>query len=823
MRSKFILRRNGRATPIRTRLLRTRITVEYLERRDVPSFITVPTYGTGDSVTDVVTADFNGDGAVDVAAANHSSGGGIGAAVLLNAGDGTFLPKTTYPTGKEPISVAVGDFNHDAAPDLAFASSVNNSVSVLINQGGGTFSPFFEYGTATAPSAVITADFNNDGNLDLALSNKTSPAGSVSLLLGNADGTFQDYRSFPAGKSPTALASGDLNGDGRLDLVVTDAIDGSVRILRGSGTGVFRRPVPFAAGPSPRSVAVGDVNGDGALDLAVVNDQYQNGQFNVLVNNGDATFGSPIMQSYGHEPTDVLIADFNSDGVTDLAIGDDGALGKIGIATGHGDGNFDFPISYVSGSSAQAVVASDVNGDGTADLIAANNFSIGILIGTGAGAYAAPLEAGAKGGVDSLGTGDFNDDGRPDLAALEDDHPNGTNGRVAILLNSGGGHFERVGSYPLNNDARQGVTGDFNGDGVLDLAMTLEDYPTGAIGVLLGNGDGTFAAPIEHPLDAYPISAAVGDLNGDGFNDVVFNNYIGVDVGVLISQGDGTFEPVEFFAAGAEPSRPLLGDVNDDGALDVVVTSANTAATVSVLLGNGDGTFAAPLSVFSGGIAAGAADFNADGNPDLVALLPAKVSKVHIVLGNGDGTFQAAISYDAGPAAYNAAIEDFDNDGVLDIAVSSSTSANFTGVPSLSVFLGRGDGTFKPAQTYLTANVGIYEMVAADFTGDGFIDLGAEHSGGEDDVAIYVNDSVWGPAPIDGGPGMDAISSIANQQGSETISPVSNEAGLDQVDDPESEQSAKAKLQTKPGVRVIRAIATHHVQRVDDMMMNWDI
>src|SRR6266852_2860168 len=182
-----------------------------------------------------------------------------------------FQAQTTFATGTNPVSVAIGDFNGDGKLDLAVAnsSSRSNTVSVLLGNGDGSFQPQTTFATGSTPTSVAIGDFNGDGKLDLAVANANSA--NVSVLLGNGDGSFQAQTTFATGFIPESVAIGDFNGDGKLDLAVANGGDNNVSVLLGNGDGSFQAQTTFATGTNPQSVAIGDFNGDGERDLAVAN------------------------------------------------------------------------------------------------------------------------------------------------------------------------------------------------------------------------------------------------------------------------------------------------------------------------------------------------------------------------------------------------------------------------------------------------------------------------------------------------------------------------------------------------------------------------
>ncbi|PYM12489.1 MAG: hypothetical protein DME18_11285 [Verrucomicrobia bacterium] len=279
-------------------------------------------------------------------------------------------------------------------------------------------------------------------------------------------------------------------------------------------------------------------------------------------------------------------------------------------------------------------------------------------------------------------------------------------------------------NYQTGSGCWSVAVGDFNGDGKLDLAAA-NSY-TQKLSVLLGNGDGTFQTAVGYGAGSYYQSVAVGDFNGDGNPDLAVPS-------VMLGNGDGTFQAPVSSAAGTHPGPLAVADFNRDGKLDLAVANIYTDQ-VSVLLGDGDGTFQKAVSYGAGwdsqSVAVG--DFNGDGNPDLAvpsyAIGDFKINAVSILLGNGDGTFQSAVDY--GPVDLPVAVAsgDFNRDGKLDFAVANNNSRD------VSVLLGKGDGTFQHAVNYGTG-IGPRWIVTADFNSDGHLDLASANEGSGD---IYV-------------------------------------------------------------------------------------
>jgi hypothetical protein len=214
----------------------------------------------------------------------------------------------------------------------------------------------------------------------------------------------------------------------------------------------------------------------------------------------------------------------------------------------------------------------------------------------------------------------------------------------------------------------------------------------------------------------------VGDFNGDGKLDLAVMNRKSNTVSILLGNGNGTFEKQVAYPAGTSPISGATADFNGDGKLDLAIANEDSR-TISILLGNGDGTFQAPVAraFAAAGHSASAssvfaADFNEDGNMDLAVTDSSTVpGTVSILLGKGDGTFQPAVDYPTAAKALSVTAGDFNGDGKLDLAVSASSGF-------VSVLLGKGDGTFQPHVDYAT---GAYpsSVTVGDFNGDGKLDL----------------------------------------------------------------------------------------------------
>ena len=316
--------------------------------------------------------------------------------------------------------------------------------------------------------------------------------------------------------------------------------------------------------------------------------------------------------------------------------------------------------------------------------------------------------------------GDFNGDGRPDVAVVI------TGGdAVAILLNRGDGTFDKP-EYLHVGFPRAVVAGDFNRDGHVDLAVTAFNGTNTVVDIFLGNGDGTFQTKPQHyPLFGGGQSIVAADFNGDGAPDLAVATVN--RVAILLNRGDGTFAPAAYYnVGGGNPRNIAAGDFNGDGLPDLAVPNGRKGA-VTILLNNkgAPGTFSA-LDVIPTGanpIGVAVADFNHDGNEDLAVVNSAFAEPaVTILLGNGDGTFRPRASYNGANFSDVIVAGDFNGDGNADLVVGSFTS-------STRYMAGNGDGTFGP-QLDVPGDVFSEFLQSADLNGDGRPDLVVTPAGG---------------------------------------------------------------------------------------------
>jgi hypothetical protein len=598
------------------------------------------------SVTSLVTADMNNDNKLDVVLT--CSEGFV--AILLGNGDGTFQKPAYYSVPTSSFLIPPADLNADGFPDVAIANA--SSVTVLLNQGRnspGTLSSPTSYAAPPIQFRLLgVGDFNGDGKPDLlGTANADSPGLGFQFITyaGNGDGTFQSPQTQSTSSAGAAVIA-DVNHDGFSDVVyiANPPFAGEpqvIQVLLGNSTGQFTLGSSLTLDPS---INYGSLAFAGSTSNGVNSNLALGGlATTILLGDGKGSFIPGPTYAIAGSPLPAT----GSDGKTNLVFVTETG---VSLLRGNGDGTFQGLPNLPVGPT--GFVASDFNRDGLTDIaFIGDNGNLTTAVGRGDGTLAVTSQIAATAG-EFLLAADFNGDGRPDVVAIlpgvsmQEIVPDS---QLFFYKGNGDGSFEPASAAVdlLTSAAIHAITGDFNGDGHLDIVVSFignqpnQGESNQAIIAFPGNGDGTFGTPVLLATQSSfnPASSLLAaDLNNDKRTDLIWNNI------VFLGQSDSSFQQQPLGLLGT----PLaIGDLNGDGIPDILIQPSveGVAAPAAVYAGNGDGTFqstpfftSAALPQSDSVTSALFADVNADGHTDM---LLQHQDGFTVYLGDGKGHFIA--------------------------------------------------------------------------------------------------------------------------------------------------------------------------------------
>lgn len=629
--------------------------------------------GAGVRADTLVSGDFDGDGWIDLAACDtparavhvvwNLGGSGFGAPVLVEAGadtvhgaaadldadgrmewvtvqrmsrtltihrlrrEGMLRRSVLLPDGVVPDWVFAGDANGDGKADLVVLSGAERLALVLAGDGQDGFVEMNRVRTGPGPVAVAIRDFDGNGTPDLIVGCQGSAGeghsdGDVRVFAALAGGVYADPVLVLRGSRPQSLAVQDLDGDGDVDVVVAcqgssigGHVDAGLAVLRNGGRGAL---VPFGrygTGGQTRGLAVGDLDRDGALDC-VTGNLVSDGVLEFR-GSGDATFAAPVMPATRISPRSV-VEDFDHDGWLDL-----GTTTSAGfrIYRGGGDGTFAVAAG-TSGPIVGGAARGDFNGDGLTDIAGSGSESgfVVVALTTREGQFAAEHRRSTGRQPRALAVGDFVRDGYDDIAVALGPAP----GAIWVLTLGSGGLFDREIRHDARDDISSMRSADFDGDGRVDLAVTLPNLDgvggPGTVLVYLGDGTGRLRLAASQQTGPGATSMRTGDFNGDGIVDLVTADAEAGGVSVLLGRGDGSFRSRVAYRTGRFPYAVEAYDMDRDGLLDLVVGNSGSPS-IAVLRGSGDGSFTL-VGLWGGGVNLSGVlvgDFDGNGRRDLAA------------------------------------------------------------------------------------------------------------------------------------------------------------------------------------------------------------
>lgn len=539
----------------------------------------------------VTAADMDGDGDLDIISANQSANT---ISVLLNNGDGTFAKAIDFPAhGLYPIAISVADLNNDGRLDMVTSNSGSNDISVLLN---GVHIPKVEQVTPSLASKVtlVGGTLINPLNVkfNTRLDEKTLSPQTVRLH-GSQSGDHAvriSYSSESNTMKIEPLGADPKTGDGRA------------------------AGARFFPGEQVKIVLSSEIRSREGLKM---NTGYTS-SFDIQPELGYGSFYKQERAEQPRSPASEMAVDLDGDGHLDLVslqAGDD----SITIYYNGSKGIFQAPSRLATGGfDACEAVAADFDHDGRLDIAIVNRLTsdVSVFYNEGERRFSKPLIIPITSMPVSLTAGDFNGDGLIDIAT-----GNRNSKDVSLLFNAGQRRFQPPVSLPIEHSSAKLATVDFDGDGMDDLVSLNQDSDT--LSLFRNNGDGTFIRKDElQLLPSSPRMVLTRDINQDGAADILTVNSASGDVAIFINNGQGSFRKPYYFPVAANPTGAALADVDGDGWLDLVVSSdaglsmylnQKTANQIKVNFRKG---LDIPLA---GAITPVAADFNGDGAPDLLS------------------------------------------------------------------------------------------------------------------------------------------------------------------------------------------------------------
>ncbi|OUS01567.1 hypothetical protein A9Q86_07265 [Flavobacteriales bacterium 33_180_T64] len=702
---------------------------------------------------EVILGDFNSDENLDMATANYDTNS---VAIRLGNGDGSFAAATTITVGQGPSSLTIGEFNGDGIQDIATANL--ESLTILIGDDTGGFTIASEV-TTSGTAAIKVGEFNGDGIQDLIVKPYLSTA--ITIYTGDGAGVFTNYYVSNIGSNISSLAIGDFNSDGITDTALTSVNPQFITLLIGSGPEInlkgnditieegeavtsFENNTNFGRVQTGESVVkTFTIENNGNASLIILNDAISfigndADLFNVInmtpstsilpneVFSFEVQF-SPDSEGMKETTLHVLNNDCNTSDYS-FAIEGEGAAFSMPNYTNQG------AYSVISGNNISIMPDSNNVPINVVSAIASVDYSGSVASPHFEGSFVVDPETGIINVINAKPEGVYtvNVRGLQNLSTAAEDTKTFT--LTVTSPECSDAAFREI-QNELNGGRGNAIAeGDFNEDGITDIVSILTSNFSEAINgvnINLGNPDGTFQNPQFVTVGSNGLEGvSVSDFNGDGHQDLL-TRAIG-KLYLNLGAGDGSFGTSLDFSISSQFRSHEVGDFNNDGKQDIIL---KYSGTLTCLTGNGDGTFVAITSShsFSNPVELKAGDFDKDGNLDFIVLEDHGGIDVYRGYGNGLFHHNSANNIDIDGLSAYYAMGDFNNDTILDIAVSSQDYTQEAEIGSFKIYFGDGNANYNAGPS-----------IAADYSEIGALNVGDFNGDSNQDILVNYKDVILG-------------------------------------------------------------------------------
>lgn len=663
-------------------------------------------YQTAKAPLDIFTADLNNDNKVDIIVPNTGDvffpppGYGTTVSIYINLGNGSFGTPINVAVGTSPVGVVAADFDNDNDNDIAVANyghnGQGNTVTIIVNNGNGTFTPSGNYPAGESPYKLSAAKINDDNLIDLVIANDNQ---KLNVLINGGANNFSnrtEYNVLPPNTTVVypVINLADIDNDTDTDILysnvkaMNDSSQGVVVLLKNNGNGTFGSTIEVSrinnVVGGRWDIETADLNNDGWKDIISTEGGYL---CIISLNDGAGNFPNSYPETdfltFGLFTNDLMVCDVDNNGYKDILAIDRGSL-QVMVRRNDRNGIFPHHSTYRVGDLASFIDAADIDNDNDLDILtSANGFSaatvgvpVGIIKNNGNGTFGSNTLLGMSGV--SAKFADLNNDGKKDIYFASHIGANQYNFHTA--LNLGNGNFGPVSTWTMNACGWFEIDAvDLNNDNYLDLvgseALGCAGGTEKRIFISLNQGNGTFGSRIIQDIIHKPMPLVSGDFNRDGKMDIITGHPNSIEIHLGI--GDGHLQPPVEVIVNQDVTDIVVADFNNDAKIDIATSDANIPTYgMSVLLGNGDGTFQQAQN-YIGAYADGlnnsmtmtAGDVDNDSDIDVI-LGNASSNDLCIYLNNGNGTnFGNMMRYGSTYiGCFSPYFADFDGDSIKDIA-----------------------------------------------------------------------------------------------------------------------------------------------------------